>query len=731
MEAAQAASRWSSLRLISPPPHGEYNHPLILGPLVHLKTITACHGFGKFLEQIMTKISGGTSPNLTAMGLEDRAAVLYLVQPAFLHITHSLTRLTVQLFKRMASPVDILPHLPRLEHFDACNLCLPIYPPDSPSPLTLTLRYLKPKSVSVQWMAGHVFPAMNECDIIFPHHADTIQALQPVSMPSCSYFLYHSNDLHPFAQFHLPSLQDLEVKCGQWNVWRGNPQLAALCPVFAAGAKSLTCLHLDVECSGRLLVYMLTLVPALLDLSLEVARPDALSTTFFQAFIVREPNADRASDMVGPRSQTIAPLCPSLSSLHLHYRRWLRGPDKRARIAVFGDIVASRDLERRPKFTLDLQIDGSGPSWFIGRPSQPIEAVYFPPVITVGISTSHGIIPMSRTLPRNGLVSLPLREVDYLRLRDIDFRLSFTFLLTRDRMELMLYDNYRPALPTCPLPLFDVLRVLVVENANPSFLVGHTFHKLERCRVVKPRNAYGASPSLFTETEMPACTRADIGDPYLLATFKLPRIRELALEFSDPDCSTIWEKHIAVNANLSGLNLLHMKIWPFDRDLILILRTLPSLETLIISSQQGVVSFRAFLPMDANGTSGPKQTSSQGRTLALLCPRLQSLQIEWRVPSMQPELVPILKDVVTLRAECGSPLKNFTFSDFRDKPRSKFELIEGDGSFTMNTIVLDEEYDEEYDKESDEDADEGSDENFDEGSDEESDEEVGGFKLDI
>jgi hypothetical protein len=112
-------------------------------------------------------------------------------------------------------------------------------------------------------MAGHVFPALEKCYIIFPHHADIIQALQPVSMPSCSFLLYHSNDLHPLTHFHLPSLKSLDVKSGQWNVWRGNPQLAALCPVVAAGPKSLTGLHLDVECSEQLLVYMLKLVPAL------------------------------------------------------------------------------------------------------------------------------------------------------------------------------------------------------------------------------------------------------------------------------------------------------------------------------------------------------------------------------------------------------------------------------------------------------------------------------------
>ena len=353
----------------------------------------------------------------------------------------------------------------------------------------------------------------------------------------------------------------------------------------------------------------------------------------------------------------------------------------------------------------------STPSWFIDEPSWPIGVVYFESGIILGISTSHGIIPMSTTLARSDLVSLPFREADYLRLCDIDFRFSLEFLLTRDHMELMLDDYYQPPLPTCALPLFDALRVLVVENANPSFTAGHTFRKLERCRVVKLRKYPGAPPSPFTETEMPACTRADVDDPYLLATFKLPRIHELALDFSHPDCSTIWEKRIAVNVNLSGLNLLHMKNWPFDGDLIPILRTLPSLETLVISTRRGVVSFRAFLPMDANGTSGLTQMSIDGQMLALLCPRLRSLQIEWKVPSMQSALVPILKDVVTLRAECGSPLKTFTFSNVLCKPGRMFELIERDGSFTTEDILPGEEAHEE--------------------SDDESDDEAGGFKLDI
>ena len=689
MAAAQAASRWRSLNLISPPPREEYKALQILQPLVHLKSFKLACGFGEFVEPLMTAISRSASPNFNTMYLEDPIAVLYLVQPTCLQINHSLRTLKIQLSKRMNITADVLPHLHRLEIFEARHLCLPFYPPDASLPLTHTLRFLHLKSVSVQWMAGHIFPALKECHVIFPHHAGMVQALQPVTMPFCSYLLYHSNDLRPLTHLHLPSLYKLEVKSGQWNAWRGNPQLSALRPVVAAAAKSLTVLHLDVECSEKLLVYMLSLVPALDQLRLGLARPNTLTATFFRALIVGEPNADDASDMVGPLSRAIVPLCPSLTSLYLQYRRWLRGPDNRALIAIFGDIMVSRNLEIHRSFNLWLSLDeASKSSWSIDKPvknSQDLESED----LMLGILVPHGIVPISTAFPPNGVVALPLKEAEYLHLRHFHFPSSVEFLFTHDNMELVVYDYDRALLPTslpCALPLFYALRVLVMEGVNHSFLAGHTFHKLEKCRVVKSHNSFGASPSLFTETEMPVCTRVDIDDPYLLATFRLPQIYELALTFSHPNSSIIWEKHIMMNANLSGLNLLHMKGWPFDGDLIPILRSLPLLETLIISSRRGVVSFRPFLPMDANETSGLEETSGEGQMLVLLCPRLRSLQIEWNALSMQPELIPILNDVVTLRSECGSPLKSFTFSKFSCKPRSKLQLIGSGGRFTMEIL---------------------------------------------
>ena len=689
--AIQAASRWSSLNLISPPPRGEYKDLEILKPLTYLESLKLACGFDEFLEPLMTAISRHSLPNLTVMSLADSAAALCLAQPACSHMYHSLSTLKIQLTKRMDSPADILPHLHRLETLEACRLCLPFYSPDPPLPLIHTLRFLYLKSVSVQWMAGHVFPALEKCRIIFPHHADTIHAFHPVTMPSCSFFLFDANTLHPLTQFHLPSLDALDVKNAQWNVGRGNPQLASLCPIVAATPHTLTVLHLDLKCSDRLLVRLLELAPALEELWLGLVHPNALRKTFLQAFVARELCADSVSEMVAPPSQTIAPLCPLLKSLHLHYKRWMRGPDKTALVIALGDIVGSRQLETESLFSLRLSFDEAFEShWSIGKPVRKIQDSKNGDLI-LGISTLHAIIPMSTLLPERGVAPLPFKKLESLHLIAGDST-SLEFLFLRDHMELTVYDYDRPPLPSSvprALPLFDALRVLVVKCDNLTFMAGHTFHKLERCRLLKVRWLDDTrSQRMLTEAGMPVCTRVDIDDPWVLAALKLPQIHELALDFSDPNCSVILEKHIAVNVNLWGLNLLHIKDWPNDGDLIPILRSLPLLETLILTTLSGVDSFRAFLPMNANGTSGLKQMSGEGKTFAVLCPRLRDLQIESETRWVQPDHGSFAQNIIILRAQCGSPLKTFTLSEFLPKPGRKFELIGWDGSFTMEERVL-------------------------------------------
>ncbi len=180
MAALQAASRWRALVLRSFPPPGEHKKThIIVQPLDSLWSFTMSQDcdLGYFFEPLMTAITTTTPSHLTTLDLSSLNSVLYLVQPACLHVFCSLTSLTITLSKRMEGPADILPHLQRLENFDARRLHLPIYSPDARLPLIQTLRSLSLKSVSVQWMAGKVFTVLRHCSITFPHHIDTILCL--------------------------------------------------------------------------------------------------------------------------------------------------------------------------------------------------------------------------------------------------------------------------------------------------------------------------------------------------------------------------------------------------------------------------------------------------------------------------------------------------------------------------------------------------------------------------
>jgi len=176
-----------------------------------------------------------------------------------------------------------------------------------------------------------------------------------------------------------------------------------------------------------------------------------------------------------------------------------------------------------------------------------------------------------------------------------------------------------------------------------------------------------------------------------LATLKLPQVRELGVFVGDeeePDY--LWEKHVAVNARLSGLKLLFLsRSWNAGssfNDIPKILGSLPALETLVVDSvhlvDPYVRFFEAFLPMNTQSTS---ELIWEGQIPEVLCPRLESLQIDGI--TVQPELMPALKNIVALRGIHGSPLKSFTFYHWHSYLNKKWELIGTDGSFVMEEVV--------------------------------------------
>ena len=615
-------------------------------------------------------------------------AALDIVQPAHFQIFSSLTTLRL-VSRRVQNPVDILPSLHKLEIFEAHHLSLPIYPPTVDLPLAQILRVLHLKSVSVQWMAGRIFPALKECSITFPNHANAIQF---VDMPSCSVLKYDSNKLGTLEHFHHPPLVRLEVRCSQWRTWRGNLQFVALHRIFAA--QSLTCLHLEIKCSERLLAYMLGLVPGLEELWMRLSGPHALSSAFFLTFAAGGCNAS-----VGPLSQKTAPLCRQLRMLHLYYKRWSRGTEKNSLIPAFGAIVASHPPEEH-NFSFRLSL-GEGPKlqgWIIHEPVERFDVKLESDKTFIGVSGPHGIVPLSsipiRSQDGNSAPSL-FTEAEYITTNN-RLTLPIDYLFAHHCLkEVRMVHSCLERCPNTPLspsaPLFHTLKVLAVFSIPLSFFTGQTFHKLERYQ--EGWSGCRCNRNICPLTEMPVCTRL-VAPLCRLATLRLPQIRELSVFFDHEAPHYLWEKHIAVNANLSGLKLLELRAsnnnWLDLTDIPRILESVPALETLVLTSTYIAAPFTPFLgaftPCNAQVAFALNQSSREGRIPGILCPRLESLQIEGISLTEHSGLIPVLKSMVNLRAFIGSPLKGFTFY-FPWHPGKKWELIGTDGSFIMKEIV--------------------------------------------
>ena len=704
MAAAEAAPRWRSLALLSLPPPGGYKGLKIIHPLQHLESfkIASSCNLGNFLKPLVNAITTTITPCFTVMEVFQSDAALYLLQLAHFQIFSSLTTLRL-ICRRMQNPVDVLPSLHKLEIFEAHHLFLPNYPPGVDLPLTQTLRVLHLKCVSVQWMTGQMFPALEECSITFPHHGDAIQS---VYMPSCSILKYDSNNLGALNHFHVSHLDKVEIKCRQWGTWGGTLHLAALHPIFAA--KGLTCLHMEIRCSERLLAYMLRLAPALEELWMVLSSPHALSSGFFLEIAAGGHDANAS-----PSGQAIVSLCRKLRVLHLHYKRWLRGPERTALLSTFGAIVASRPPAEQI-FSLQFSFDECQKlqEWKVLEPVERFDIGSTSTKTFIGVSGPYGIVPLSRAVvgsddPLTEPEFLPLpRESEYITTgvsmeRPIDFFFSFHNLKEVRMTHLSLEMEPDTHLPL-NAPLFRTLKVLNVSSIPSSFLAGQTFHKLEK---YKEEWIYDEQISAQCPlTEMPACTRLVL-PLRRLATLKLPQVRELDVRI-DGEHSRIWKEIIAVNSNLSGLTLLHLRFayraWP---TIVIpkILGLLPALETLITNYPCFLASFGHFfdalvprvhffdalVPMNALERSGLNQSTWEGHRFEVLCPRLERLHIEGICPTEQAGLMPVLQEIVTLRAITWSPLKSFTFYHLRaiGEQSRMWQLIGKDKGFMMKEVI--------------------------------------------
>jgi hypothetical protein len=371
--ATSSASRWRSLTIDSLP-----NDNVSIGdiqrsrldqcfniPMLRLETFKffARCDQSPLLERLLQAVAATTRDQLDLVQVHCPAAVELLSHPRHAALFRSIRTLDVEA-KGGNSPVDLLPHLVQIEDFRASYLRLPTYPLERLLPFVHTIRRLRLKAVSIQWMNGRVFDVLESCTILLPLNHRTLPT-RGINLPVCKELTLRCYPLRILHAFSFPALDCLEVGCQNMDKRRGNAQLAPLRMVD--GVSNLRILHLSIESSERALVRILILMPALENLTLDLAGPLSLGEGFFAALMAR-PLQKQHWELL-PTGSWKSPCCPALVVLELKYGRRLRRTEEFKLAAVLAALVWTRRKTHNKMQRLAVITPAAGAGWdFVGEP---------------------------------------------------------------------------------------------------------------------------------------------------------------------------------------------------------------------------------------------------------------------------------------------------------------------------------------------------------------------------
>jgi hypothetical protein len=203
----------------------------------------------------------------------------HFLQPHWLPVLQNLTVLIIS-GKNIDGQFEFLPTFTRLQIFEANHLRLPFYEPNTNLPLLCTLRKVRLRACSIQWMAGRQFPCLEECAILLPRHWEVIQQHE-VQFPSCKTLTYHGYPMTTAQYFHVPEMRKMNLISHDCNDQRVYRHLRHLCRVNGR-ISNLTTLHLTFQCSEQVLIKVLKYLVPLQELVLSIAHPSSSWQSFLE-----------------------------------------------------------------------------------------------------------------------------------------------------------------------------------------------------------------------------------------------------------------------------------------------------------------------------------------------------------------------------------------------------------------------------------------------------------------
>jgi len=213
----------------------------------------------------------------------------HFLQPHWFPVLQNLTVLIVS-GKGMDEPFELLPTFTQLQILEADRLCLPLHGPNTNLPLLCTLRKLRLRACSIQWMVGREFPCLEECAILLPRHWEQIQQ-HGVQLPSCKKLAYHGYPMTTAQYFDVPEMRAMDLISHDCNEQRVYQHLRRLCRVNGR-ISNLTTLHLTFQCSEQVLMKVVKYLIPLQELTLSITHPSPSFQNFLE-LLAAKPSTDQ------------------------------------------------------------------------------------------------------------------------------------------------------------------------------------------------------------------------------------------------------------------------------------------------------------------------------------------------------------------------------------------------------------------------------------------------------
>ena len=372
--AIEASSRWRSLVIESFPGQADLPEDVVsrhlqrcphatMNRFTTFKVKSACET-SPLLNGLLHILGTTAGSGLTTMEINS-ATVISFLSPAYPSIFHSVKVLSLNT-PRILNPVDCLPHLHQLESFDASHISFPIYPNNVDLPLVHTLRYLRLKAASIQWMSGRAFHVLEDCALVFPLHRQVLHTFR-ATLPNCKHLTFQGYPLEILGGLTARNLNHLSVTCPSSCSQRGSQQLVWLSH-HVLGERRLAprILHICIKASNLAWMSALVVMSYLEELVIHNAEPSSLGVKVFQSLVVRPTRTGDSGTTSNPWVLS-EPLCPSLRRFGLKYDRWLRPSEQFDLVPVFLSIIQSRQHSKNPLRSFRL--------WMPSNPEDPLELV--------------------------------------------------------------------------------------------------------------------------------------------------------------------------------------------------------------------------------------------------------------------------------------------------------------------------------------------------------------------